>query len=323
VEAKPGVPAWETVAVADGLVLTRRESEWGTHEMVQRAAAGPGRRVVHEYVGYEEWDGAGFLRRETARHGVALILGFGDDMDVYESEVGSPKRRLSAFVVGNQMRSSMTGVAGHQLGVQVELSAQGAAALFGDVSELHDAVLTIEEAFGVAGDRLLERLAESPSWAARLDLLDHEFGRLGSSSDSGADVKIGGALSPEVDWLRRQLAASHGALPVEPLMDETGWSRRHVTERFRRQLGASPKAYARLLRFEHVSALLSALPSTPGRTVADVAIDAGYYDQSHLTRDFTAMGGMTPGAFVATMDLVPEVRFVQDAGLPKSSESVS
>ena len=100
---------------------------------------------------------------------------------------------------------------------------------------------------------------------------------------------------------------------VEPLMDETGWSRRHVTERFRRQLGVSPKSYARLLRFEHATALLSELATAPDRTLADVAIAAGYYDQSHLTRDFSAMSGMTPGAFVATMDLVPEVRFVQDA----------
>ncbi len=304
----------------DGLVLTRRQSERGTHDMVQRAAAGPGQAVVREYVGYEEWDGAGFVRREMARHGVALILGFGDGMDVYEGEVDSPRRRLSGFVVGNQMRSSMTGVAGHQLGVQVELSPQGAVALFGDVAELHDAVLTLEDAFGTAGERLLERLADTPSWGARLDLLDQEFARLGSSSTAGADAGDGGVLSPEVDWLRRQLAASHGARRVEPLMDETGWSRRHVTERFRHQLGVSPKAYARLLRFERASALLTELPSEPQRTVADVAIAAGYYDQSHLTRDFTAMAGMTPGAFVATLDLVPEVRFVQDAEPASSSE---
>jgi transcriptional regulator GlxA family with amidase domain len=106
-------------------------------------------------------------------------------------------------------------------------------------------------------------------------------------------------------------------------MDETGWSRRHVTEHFRRQLGVSPKAYARLLRFEHARALLAELPSQPQRTVADVAIGAGYYDQSHLTRDFAAMAGMTPGAFVATVDLVPEVRFVQDAEPDPPSKSVS
>ena len=94
-------------------------------------------------------------------------------------------------------------------------------------------------------------------------------------------------------------------------MDETGWSRRHVTERFRRQLGVSPKAYARLLRFEHATSLLNR-PATRC-TLADVAMEAGYYDQSHLSRDFVALAGMTPAAYAADATKVPEVRFVQDA----------
>ena len=147
----------------------------------------------------------------------------------------------------------------------------------------------------------MDRLAETPSWEARLDLLDEALG-------SGDSVPV---LAPEVAWLRRRLLACHGRARVEPLMDKTGWSRCHVTERFRRQLGLSPKAYARLLRFEHASALLSEQP--PRRTLADVAMEAGYYDQSHLTRDFVALAGMTPGAVAASADAAPEVRFVQDA----------
>ena len=288
--------------MADGLVLTRRESGRGVHETAQRAGSGRSEAVVHRYVGYEEWPEAGFLRREVARHGVALILGFGDALDVFEDEVGSPARPLRAFVVGNQTGSSMTGVRGHQLGVQVELTPAGALALFGgDVEALSDTVVPLDDVLGARGRRLLERLAEPGSWAARLDLLDAELG--------GADP--GPALSPEVEWLRDQLAACRGAARVEPLMDETGWSRRHVTERFRHQLGVAPKTYARLLRFEHAGALL--VDAAPGRTLADVAMAAGYYDQSHLTRDFAALAGMTPGAYAADLELDPEVRFVQDA----------
>ena len=285
--------------MADGLVLTRRVSERGVYETAQRAG-GAGAAVVRIYVGYEEWAEAGFLRRETARHGVALILGFGDTMDVFEDEAGSAARTLHAFVVGNQSHSSMTGVGGHQLGVQVELTPAGAMALFGTVEELNDGVVPLDEALGGRGSHLLDRLAETPSWGARLDLLDEALGN--------GPVP---ALTPEVAWLRRQLLACNGRSPVEPLMDETGWSRRYVTERFRRQLGVSPKAYARLLRFEHARALLNEKPR--GRTLADVAMEAGYYDQSHLTRDFVALAGMTPGAVATAAGLAPEVRFVQDA----------
>ena len=291
--------------MADGLVLTRRVSERGVHETAQRAG-GAGASVVLHYVGYEEWPENGFLRREMARHGVALILGFGDAMDVFEDEEGSAVGTLHAFVVGNQSRSSLTGVSGHQLGVQVELTPAGALALFGTVEDLNDAVVPLDAALGGSAAHLMDRLAETPSWEARLDLLDEALG-------SGDSVP---ALAPEVAWLRRRLLACHGRARVEPLMDKTGWSRRHVTERFRRQLGLSPKAYARLLRFEHASALLSEQP--PRRTLADVAMEAGYYDQSHLTRDFVALAGMTPGAVAAGAGAAPEVRFVQDAEHPAS-----
>ena len=285
--------------MADGLVLTRRVTERGVHDWAQRAGGASCACAVREYVGYEEWATGGFLRKEVARSGVALILGFGDGMDIYDGDVGSAARTMGAFVVGNQTRASMTGVGGHQLGVQVELTAAGALALFGDVEAYNDAVVPLHEALGADGPRLLDRLASAPSWDARLDLLDEDF--------SAREVH---ALSPEVVWLRRQVDASRGSARVEPLMDETGWSRRHVTDAFRRQIGLPPKTYARLVRFRHAVALL--LDPDVGRTVVDVAVEAGYYDQSHLTREFAALASATPGSYTAHAEVGPEVRFVQD-----------
>jgi AraC-like DNA-binding protein len=287
-------------AMVDGLVLTRRFSERGIHDFAQRAVDPQCAGAVRDYVGYEEWTHDGFLRREVARCGVAMILAFGDDLDVHDGEAGPDPRCLQAFVVGNQSYSSMTGVAGHQLGVQVELTSAGALGLLGDVTDYNDSVVPLEDALGRDGTRLVEQLADAPSWEARLDLLDTSF--------AGCELP---SLAPEVIWLRRQLVASQGQARVEPLLDETGWSRRHVTERFRRQLGISPKAYARLLRFQHATVLL--MEDRPGRSLADVAMAAGYYDQSHLNRDFAALAGMTPATYAAEAEAVPEVRFVQDA----------
>ena len=287
--------------MADGLVYSRRVSERGVHDWAQRAVDPRSAGSVREYVGYEEWTGDGFLRREVARCGVALILAFGDELEVHDGEVGPSPRRLRAFVVGNQSHPSVTGVAGHQLGVQVELTAAGALALLGDVESYNDGVVSLDEALGHDGSELVERLADAATCAERLDVLDTSF--------AGRDVPT---IAPEVIWLRRQLVASRGRARVEPLMDETGWSRRHVTERFRRQLGIPPKAYARLLRFQHASARL--LDGEAGRSLADVATETGYYDQSHLSREFAALAGITPGAYAADAGHVPEVRFLQDAG---------
>ncbi len=295
--------------MADGLVLTRRISERGVHDLAQRAVAPTSAGVVREYVGYEEWAGDGFFRREVARCGVALILAFGDAMDVHDGEVGPQPRRLSAFVVGNQSHSSVTGVTGHQLGVQVELTAAGAVALLRDIEGYNDKVVPLDEALGREGTRLVEQLAEASSWEARLDLLDASFG----------DREVA-TLAPEVVWLRRQLVRSRGQARVELLMDETGWSRRHVTERFRRQIGITPKAYARLLRFRHAMALLGA--PRCGRSLADVAIEAGYYDQSHLTRDFAVLAGTPPGQFRTEAEPAADVRFFQDPEDPAPADWV-
>jgi AraC-like DNA-binding protein len=305
------------VTADGGLLVTRRVSERGVHETAQRGGAGAAAALVRHYVGYEEWPESGFARRELARRGVALILGLGDPIDVYANGAGateSTARSLGAFVVGNQCGWSMTGIGGHQLGVQIELTPAGALALFGgEVPHLNDAALPLDEVLGERGRRMVDRLADSGSWAERLDVLDQEFAGAGSEDGSTSHVSL--ALPPEVSWLRHQLEASHGRTRVEPLMDETGWSRRHMTERFRLALGVSPKTYARLCRFEYASFLLDRLleGTGPTRTLADVALAAGYYDQSHLTRDFVSLAGMTPGAYVADSSAVPEVRFVQDA----------
>lgn len=297
--------------MGEGLVLTRQRSERGVHDWAQRGSAGPAGQIVRHYVGYEEWTNAPFVRRETARCGAALIFGFGDPLDVYENgdETCTSSRRLRAFVIGNQTAFSLTGVGGHQLGVQIELTPAGALHLFGDaLQELSDAAVPLGEVLGTPAERLVERVADAATWDARLDALDAAL----SPSDSVPN------LSPEVLWLQRQLTSSHGHARVEQLMDQTGWSRRHVSQRFRRQLGVSPKAYARLLRFERATSLLSRPDHR--RTLADIATEAGYYDQSHFTRDFTALTGSTPGAYVADLSVGPEVRFVQDNGPVASAE---
>ena len=161
--------------MADGLVLTRRVSARGVHDWAQRAVDPMSSGVVRDYVGYEEWTHGNFLRREVARCGVALILAFGDDMDVHDGEVGPDPQRLTAFDVGNQSHASVTGVPGHQLGVQVELTSAGALALLGDVEAYNEAVVALDEALGHRGTRLVDQLAEAPSWEARLDVLDAPF----------------------------------------------------------------------------------------------------------------------------------------------------
>lgn len=86
-----------------------------------------------------------------------------------------------------------------------------------------------------------------------------------------------------------------------------GWSRRHLTERFTREFGLSPKDAARVVRF-HRSRLLVARSNRP--RLADVAAACGYYDQAHLAREWNDLAGCSPSAWLAA----EEFPSVQDTG---------
>lgn len=62
---------------------------------------------------------------------------------------------------------------------------------------------------------------------------------------------------------------------------------------FRRRVGVPPYRYICQLRVEHAKRLLRA-----GVPPAIAATEAGFYDQSHLSRHFKSVCGMTPGQYL-------------------------
>lgn len=107
------------------------------------------------------------------------------------------------------------------------------------------------------------------------------------------------------------LAQHEGRLSVGELAARTGMSERLLEMRFREQVGLSPKALARLLRLQHALRLLA-----EGRVGAAVAMECGYYDQAHLSRECKGLTGHPPSSFAkAGRKVKQSVRyfgFVQD-----------
>jgi transcriptional regulator GlxA family with amidase domain len=60
---------------------------------------------------------------------------------------------------------------------------------------------------------------------------------------------------------------------------------------FRREVGASPKVFARIARFQ---AALDAKIDAPKRSWLDIAHSFGYYDQMHMIHDFATLGRNSP-----------------------------
>lgn len=88
---------------------------------------------------------------------------------------------------------------------------------------------------------------------------------------------------------------SGGALRIDTLADGLGVSRQHLAAQFRAKVGLTPKMYARICRFRRAT---GALAQAAAPDWAQLALDCGYFDQSHLIHDFQEFSGSAPESFL-------------------------
>lgn len=99
-------------------------------------------------------------------------------------------------------------------------------------------------------------------------------------------------VAAEVSFAWARLMATTGEAPVSRVADAVGWSRQHLTRRFRDEFGTTPKVMARILRFGRAVRMIE---SGHRPSLAEVAMACGYSDQAHMTKDFGDLAGWTPG----------------------------
>ncbi|MGQ4390441.1 helix-turn-helix domain-containing protein [Streptomyces sp. SAS_270] len=188
--------------------------------------------------------------------------------------------------------------------LQVRLSPVVAHAVLGASSEL-GGVVSLEDLWGRDAARIHEQLCAAGSWEDRFAIAEAALARR---------HEAGRAVDPEVAFVWRQTVTNRGAVRIERLADEAGWSRKRLWSRFRSQVGINPKRAAQLVRFDHAAHRLAA-----GHSPALVAAEIGYADQSHLHRDVRAFAGVTPTAVaVAPWLAVDDVAWAAPAYLSKA-----
>lgn len=87
-----------------------------------------------------------------------------------------------------------------------------------------------------------------------------------------------------------------GGIRIEDLARTLGVSRQHLALQFRERVGLPPKTFAMVSRFRRASAALRRQTAAPVDW-ARLALDCGYYDQSHLIHEFRLFADQTPEAF--------------------------
>lgn len=251
------------------------------------------RPLVTRYVGYAQDEVTLPVHRGLPSRHVTLVISLA-------GPVRTAGHSLQALVGGLHTSAVLIRQDRRQEGLQLELDPLGVRTLFGvTAAELSGEVVDLAE-FGLGS--LPDRLRELP-WPERFALLD--------------DVLAARAVEPvvpppELGEAWRRMRGADGRVRVTELAGEVGWSRRHLGERFRAELGLAPKQAARILRFERAGRLLR-----QGRTdLAGLAVECGYYDQAHLTNEWRALAGCTPGTWIAE-----ELPFLQDEEVAAGQDS--
>lgn len=92
--------------------------------------------------------------------------------------------------------------------------------------------------------------------------------------------------------LRHEIIKSNGDLKLSDLSSITGYSERYLNKKIHEDFGMSPKNLIRFIRFQ--KAIGNLTDTIDCINCINIALESGYYDQSHFIKDFKKLSGLTP-----------------------------
>ena len=154
-------------------------------------------------------------------------------------------------------------------------------------AELMNQVVDLSFIFGTAAGRLREQLQAASTNDERVRILEC-FLRARACWEHAPHPAVGFALTSFQDGSERH--------PVSEVTTQLGMNPRRFISLFEEAVGLTPKIFCRVRRFQEVLQR-----TTTGQPIrwADLALDAGYFDQAHLIHDFQTFTGLTPSAYLA------------------------
>jgi AraC-like DNA-binding protein len=188
------------------------------------------------------------------------------------------------IVIGPKLRAqNFVLVPGRELAA-IKIKAEWAGPLLGvDPMAIEDRVDDLATVAPRLAERLGDALSRTRAAADVMEVMTAMLRRLRADCRTGPSVITSNAL----DLLR----GTRGRASCERVASSLGISERHVRRHVHDATGFAPKTYSRAIRF--VAAMVRA-DRLVKPSWADLALSAGYCDQSHLIRDCIALAGVSP-----------------------------
>lgn len=146
---------------------------------------------------------------------------------------------------------------------------------------------------------LRERLLEGKSIDAKVDVLEAALLEMWTPPGQHPAVSFALAVFDRAPTTTKIAAVS----------DTIGLSAKRFIERFKNEVGLTPKRYCRIRRFQRTVALVNG-----GHHIdwSQVALDCGYFDQAHFINDFRSFSGLTPTGYLSSRtSFQNHVKFLQ------------
>jgi AraC-like DNA-binding protein len=187
----------------------------------------------------------------------------------------------------------------HAIGVRFRPG--GAFPFFGvPLGELTEHVVDIESLWGASAvETLRQRLFSASSPAAQcLVVVQALLEKAGQNLQTNSTVEIA---------LRTVLNAEEPS--IRDIAATIGISHKHLLRQFDKYVGLTPKALARIQRFQRSLKLLKASAdaqfTNPSAylSLTEIAYECSYYDQSHFVHEFEAFTGMKPTDYLHARQL--------------------
>lgn len=221
-----------------------------------------------------------------------LVFNLRDDkIRIYQSTRPSECIRLSGGIVsGPYAGFFVTDTALEASVMGVHFKPGGALPFLGfAANELADTHIDLQTIWGRTAADVREQLCYKTSPVRRFRLLERFLlSRLPRSFEHHDAVSL--ALSA-LGTARCQT--------THELAHDACLSEKRFIEVFRSDVGLNPRLFTRIRRFQRVLARTRRYEALDW---AELAVDHGYFDQSHLIRDFVAFSGCTPAEYMRRLD---------------------
>lgn len=296
--------------------VSEHRSELGRWRVVQRSADPRLRAYVHGYLGSEGYVPAALRERHLPSPEVAMVVNFGSPhrtLDVKDPKQST--RHDNAWVVGLHESYQLSEAVGAREFMAVRFTPIGAHAFLRVPMDLiANHAIELEQLDPKIARQLWTRLDAATDWGSRFAVVESLI----------AESVMCAWPRTAVIWAWDKLQHSGGQLEVGLLASEMGWSHRHLIAQFRKHVGLTPKTIGRMLRFNRAVRVVNRLgrdlsndpvskPYLEARQTengyppdvrwAEVAVDCGYFDQSHFIKEFQEFAGMTPIEFLHQADV--------------------